>query len=897
MSSFSNLPEVITRELLRQFKDSAVTEEQLAQHRQLALQIGFCHLLGFGLPKQPQIALEYVLKASQMGLPSAQAVAFRLHSLLQQPIEPVACKKWLRDSAMNGSWIAAADYRFLFAAEYHEMNSEIIRKFREQLKQEIEPHTLPRHASLSCGKQIASASMDLGGMSDHLFNSIIRARDKSPNFMKRACLNGDLSLVNLLLQQGADLLQGEQGDNAFHWLIGIDDMDAPDLAERIRQASAVLDINAATYHEIQLSAEPCYFGVMPGGTTPLLWAIARDRWTLVQALLDLGATMPLNIPNSKRLSGINPITWAIQHRALDCLIHLLDQDFSRRHDYINAVDEHEHSPLFYALNSDWKCRLLCTNREPESSYVELEDNILHALIAHGQKSAISLNLSFDQPQAAVISDLHLFQTWSETVGLNDIFFRKETIHGVESQRTMISEAMLYGRVDIFSYMMATLRGREDELQDVISSSAECLPTTFLAQTILDEELLHLCVHAPTAAGVSLALQILDLCPESIDSRDSDGQTPLFKALALGQILLAEVLVERGAGLEVVDNSGCTPLGYAVAQQSIGGVQYLAGQLEKLERPLMAYPKVEFDDTLNPLYWLRGSWFSTTAPVFGYYSVSCLDYIATVEWHDSEHRCDLDRSMYVQDKRTHMHPGCLKLPPTMAFWRILDILLRFELPRKKQRPSIWSSSKQRFFSSDTVTSGLWHGVRYLNEPYVRKVVKSRKFNPEYRVLLDICCRPGWRSINYWHEPEPLEKRSRIIAGYLESQLEEDFRRQRKLQLRTSRLLPARILAKLYYVCYANNHMAAFLRWHKWRIKNAPSVKNPLEFREQNHLPIPFAWFFRLLVWSITLSWMAFVLRIWNDEYTASTEWSAGTQGFGLVYTMLMVCLLKSSLPYY
>ena len=805
---------------------------------------------------------------------------------------------------MNGSWIAAADYRFLFAAEYHEMKSEIIRKFREHLKQEIELHTLPRHASLSCGKQIASASFEakdafgnilgmenLGEMSDQLFNSIIGARDKSSNLMKRACLNGDLSLVNLLLQQGADLLQGEHGDNAFHWLIMIDDTDAPDLAERIRQASAVLDINAVTNQDIQLSTEPFYFGIMPASTTPLLWAIARDRWTLVQALLDLGATMPLNIPNSNRLSGINPITWAIQHRAFDCLIHLLDQDFSRRHDYINAVDEHEHSPLFYALNSDWKCRLLCTSREPESSYVELEDNILRALIAHGQKSAVSLDLSFNQPQAAVISDLHLFQTWSETVGLNDKF---------ESQHAMISEAMRYGRVDIFSYIMATLQGREDEPQDVESSSAECLPTTFLAQAILDQELLHICVHAPmAAAGVSFALQILDLCPESIDSRNSGGQTPLFEALALDRILLAEVLVERGAQLEIVDHSGCTPLGYAVAQQSICGVQFLAGRLEKLERPLMAYPKVEFDDTLNPLYWLRGSWFSTTAPVFGYYSVSCLDYIATIPWRDPEHRSDSDRIIFVQDIGTQMHPGCLKLPLTMAFWRILDILLRFELPRKKQRPSIWSSPTQRFSSSDTVTSGLWHGVRYLNEPYVRKVVKSRKFNPEYRVLLDICCRPGWRKRNYWRKPEPLKKKTRILAEYLESQLREDFRRQRNLQLRTSRSLPARMLARLYYVCYADNEMAAFLRWHKWRIKNAPSVKKPLEFSEQNRLPIPFAWFFRLLVWSITLSWMAFVVKIWNDpdiEYTASTEWSAGNQGFDLVYTMLMVCLLKSSLPY-
>ncbi|KAL8924701.1 MAG: hypothetical protein Q9208_003891 [Pyrenodesmia sp. 3 TL-2023] len=831
LSRFSSLPNVVSQELLRQYHSGATAEWEMDKYRQLALQIGFSYLVGFGVPQLPQTALEYILKASELGLPSAQAICLRLHSLLQQPLDPAACDGWLQDAAMNGSWIADADYRFHFPMRYDKMRFAAMQRLRQSLKLNMERLDIPSYASISLGKRHASVRLEakeafgnllgienLGEVSDQAFDKVVRSLDNNSNLLRTACLNGDLNLANLLFDLGAGLSRREQGDNVFHWLIGIDDASVPELAKRIQQDSAVIDINAATNQEIQLSTEPHYFGTMPAQTTPLLWAIARDRWTLAQTLLDLGATTPFNIHNSKRLSGINPITWAIQHRALDCLLRLLEQDFTRRHDYINAVDEHKHPPLFYALIPDWHCRLLCASRGPDSTYAEVENAILRALIAYGQKSAIPLDQSFDHPQAAVISDLKLFETWSENVGLDDRFFGKENIHKGEGQRTMISEAMIYGRLDIFSYMLTSLQRREQELQDVESSSTDCLRTVSLAQTILDQQLLQLCVRAPMTAGVNFAHQIIGLCPESVNWKDSDGRTPLFEALAQDQIPLAELLVDLGADLEIVDQTGCTPLGFAVARQSVAGVQYLAGRLKRLGRPMTAFPRLETEDRINPLWWLRGSWLSTKSAVFGYRSVSCLDYLATVSEDDHAHRRNTEPGILTQGINYNRHPGSLKLPPTMAFWHILDILLQMEPLRRKEKPSVWSSPQQQFLSSDAVTSGLWHGVKYLDEAYVRKVVKTTKFSPDYRTLLDISCRPGqpgasWRESYPWAS-EPLEERSVLIATYLEDQFREEFQQQRDLHFRKGKFWPAHIVARLRYLCYADAEMVAYLRWHQW-----------------------------------------------------------------------------------
>ncbi|KAI4279890.1 MAG: hypothetical protein L6R38_004895 [Xanthoria sp. 2 TBL-2021] len=906
LSQLSSLPNVVSCELLRQYRSGAATEGQTDKFRQLALQIGFSYLIGFGVPQQPQTALAYVLEASKLGSPSAQAICLRLHSLLQQPINPATCEEWLQHAAMNGSWIADADYRFHFPMRYDDMRFTNMQLLRQSLKQSIERLPIPDHHSISLGKRVASVRFEakeaignllgvenLGEVSDQTFENALRFVEKSSDLLRTACLNGDLSLANLFLDLGAGLSQGEQGDNAFHWLIGIDDELAPALAKRIRQASAVIDINATTNHAIRLSTEPHYFGTMPAQTTPLLWAIARDRWTLAQALLDLGATTPFSMLNSKRLSGINPITWAIQHRALDCLLGLLEKDFTRRHDYINAIDEHDHPPLFYALIPDWDCRLLCASRGPDSTYAEVEDAILRALISHGRNSAVPLDQSFDHPQAAVISDLKLFGTWSEDVGLADRFFGKEKMRRGERQRTMISEAIIYGRVDIFSYMLTTLQRHEEELQDVEVSSTDSLQTASLTQAILDQQLLHLCVRAPMTAGVRIAQQILDLCPISVNWKDARGRTPLFEALAQDQIPLAELLVDRGADLETRDRDGCTPLGFAVARQSVAGVQYLAGRLERLGRPLTAYPHLEMEDMLHPLWWLRGSWLSTNSAVFGYRSVSCLDYLCTVYAKSDGNRSTLDLDILFPDIDIKLRPWSLKVPPTMAFWRILEILLQVEPRRRGGRPSIWSSPQQRFLSSDTVTSGLWHGVRYLDETYVRKVVRTTKFDPDYRTLLDSACRHG-QPRTWWNcDPKPLEERLVLIGKFLEGQFEMDFRRQRDLHLRTGRIWPARMLARLRYSCYADMEMEAYLRWHQWRMKNAPTVMSPLEFSKSQRLAFPFLWFFRALVWSIMLSWMTFVLKIWSDpdiEYKGSNEWTAGNQGVTFVYTIFMVGIL-------
>ena len=49
---------------------------------------------------------------------------------------------------------------------------------------------------------------------------------------------------------------------------------------------------------------------------------------------------------------------------------------------------------------------------------------------------------------------------------------------------------------------------------------------------------------------------------SIDIKDSDGQTPLYNAIAIPNFDMVKTLINRGANINVQDNDGNTPLHWA-----------------------------------------------------------------------------------------------------------------------------------------------------------------------------------------------------------------------------------------------------------------------------------------------------------------------------------------------
>ena len=65
-------------------------------------------------------------------------------------------------------------------------------------------------------------------------------------------------------------------------------------------------------------------------------------------------------------------------------------------------------------------------------------------------------------------------------------------------------------------------------------------------------LLH---QAVENGDISEMERLLSLNATEVDFKDSEGYTPLFKALRMRRIDLAEILLENGADVNAEDNSG------------------------------------------------------------------------------------------------------------------------------------------------------------------------------------------------------------------------------------------------------------------------------------------------------------------------------------------------------
>lgn len=71
-----------------------------------------------------------------------------------------------------------------------------------------------------------------------------------------------------------------------------------------------------------------------------------------------------------------------------------------------------------------------------------------------------------------------------------------------------------------------------------------------------------CVDQATTVGQD---QLLDWVPESIESVDEYGRTPLIAAASISSAPLVEELIRRGANVNASDNDERTALHYAIGR--------------------------------------------------------------------------------------------------------------------------------------------------------------------------------------------------------------------------------------------------------------------------------------------------------------------------------------------
>jgi hypothetical protein len=78
------------------------------------------------------------------------------------------------------------------------------------------------------------------------------------------------------------------------------------------------------------------------------------------------------------------------------------------------------------------------------------------------------------------------------------------------------------------------------------------------------------VHLAAYFGLGEVMGVLLKSRYDLDSKDSNGQTPLSWAAAKGNEAVVKLLLEKGADLESKDNYGQTPLSYACREGARGG---------------------------------------------------------------------------------------------------------------------------------------------------------------------------------------------------------------------------------------------------------------------------------------------------------------------------------------
>ena len=110
--------------------------------------------------------------------------------------------------------------------------------------------------------------------------------------------------------------------------------------------------------------------------------------------------------------------------------------------------------------------------------------------------------------------------------------------------------------------------------------------------------LHRLAHSLKKRATSQAIEqiaglLLEASPESLESRDADGCTPILVALGLDNLPLARCLVRAGASLNVVDSYGRNLLHIAARHSTAATIEFLleaeqgdaAGQMDKIDHRL------------------------------------------------------------------------------------------------------------------------------------------------------------------------------------------------------------------------------------------------------------------------------------------------------------------------
>ncbi|RFU31206.1 hypothetical protein B7463_g5142, partial [Scytalidium lignicola] len=291
------------------------------------LNIALCHFIGFGVPVNPDLGIEFMVKAAQNGNLQAKALVTRLYQAYKGEFpDKLPHKDWLHDAVSAGSLIAEKDLNIvdkeLYVTAIKECRQRWHGKMSMPLKILGEENPLRSFLSYySLEEAIGSEDFLMQWLSDKSIEDVdifhplwtlmhfaaafgynqtvnrlldIGVDVNATNALEETALMcasraGRLSVVKILLDRGANAIMIDYtGITALHYIIYFDPEDVAEaldlMTEKGVNIHAVALPNEYTRSSFDfICEEPRYSG------TALHWAIDANRVDVVEALLGHGA--------------------------------------------------------------------------------------------------------------------------------------------------------------------------------------------------------------------------------------------------------------------------------------------------------------------------------------------------------------------------------------------------------------------------------------------------------------------------------------------------------------------------------------------------------------------------------------------------------------------------------
>jgi ankyrin repeat protein len=287
---------------------------------QASLELGVCHLLGFGVERDETKVLQYIDQAAAKGCFEARRIRQRLYQAFEKSLIPLGVQVRLDEQEERQiQRIVVAEVQNLDADPFRLFDDVVQDDFRAREQGDV----LKLHEAAYVGH--------LARLETLLTNTLDYRDDQGRTALFLAVQGGHVDAIKVLLERGRSdpSLPNEDGHTALHMLIMMGTADVDEALALMLEAAPELDLNVfssstmdATEHWTELWGAPLHWAVLGGNkatTAALVRAGARVHdWPEDSCPVRLAASLHLSeilelllaaLPSGFSLDGCNPLFW------------------------------------------------------------------------------------------------------------------------------------------------------------------------------------------------------------------------------------------------------------------------------------------------------------------------------------------------------------------------------------------------------------------------------------------------------------------------------------------------------------------------------------------------------------------------------------------------------------